>query len=151
MSTIPAYARLFEAFAGVSIVILTTIRDDGTPHSRPMVVQEVDRDGCLWFFLGRSSDLASDLRNHPHVAVASAEHAQMAYVSVAGIAHPCEDRIKASHLWKDEYLTWFPLGVADPDLLLMRVAASAVECWRGMHHERFAIPLTGHACAMANS
>jgi general stress protein 26 len=151
MNTIPAYARLIEAFAGVSIVIFTAIGDDGTPQSRPMVVQEVDHEGCVWFFLGRCSALANDLRNHSHVAVASAEHGQMAYVSVSGIAHPCEDRIKASHLWKEEYLTWFPLGVADPDLLLVRVAAITVECWRGMNHEHFAIPLTGHACAMANA
>ncbi len=151
MSTIPECERLSGALAGTTIAIFTAIAADGSPQSRPMVLQEVDSDGCLWFFLGRSSALAGELRNNPHVAVASAEHGQMIYVSVSGIAHPCEDRIKTSHLWKEEYRTWFPLGVADPDLLVVRVGAISVECWRGMRHEHFAIPRIGRPCAMANA
>ena len=141
-----ACEHLLEALQGVVIVIFTVSGADGYPRSRPMVLQEVDHEGTLWFFVGRSSALALDIRQHPQVAIATAEHQAMAYVAVVGVAHPCEDRLKASQLWKDEYLTWFPLGAADPDLLLLRVESQTVECWNGMTHHHFALPQRNPRC-----
>ncbi len=141
-----ACEHLVEALQGVVVVILTVNGADGHPRSRPLVLQEVDQDGSLWFFVGRSSLLALDIRHHPQVAIATADHQAMAYVAVAGVAHPCEDRLRAIQLWKDEYLTWFPLGAADPDLLLLRVESLTVECWNGMAHHHFALPHRSARC-----
>jgi general stress protein 26 len=39
------------------------------------------------------------------------------------------DHVKAKELWSPLYETWFPKGIEDPNLILLRVYVRAAEYW----------------------
>lgn len=125
---------LTDLIKGIRIAMLTTTTPDGAMRSRPMATQEADLDGTLWFFAGRSSLVSDDLRHQPQVNVSYADLEGMRFVSVSGRARLVDDPGRAQSLWREEYRTWFPLGIGDPDLVLVRVEPEAAERWsEGVH------------------
>lgn len=120
---------LTDLIKGIRIAMLTTTAGDGTLRSRPMATQEADLDGTLWFFAGRSSQVFDDLRHQSQVNVAYADVESMRFVSVSGRARLIEDPARMQSLWREEYQTWFPLGIGDPDLALVRIDPEAAERW----------------------
>ena len=52
---------------------------------------------------------------------------------------PAAEREKARQLWSDSYKAWFPGGVEDPELLLIRVHAEEAEYFdtRGLKGLRY--------------
>ncbi len=129
-----------DTLRGVEVVMLTTAASDGRLTSRPMMVQEVDPDGTMWFFIGRSSAVADDLRRNPQVVVSHADVAEAVYLSVSGKATLVDDRARLSALWRVDYFTWFPLGVTDPELAMIRIDAHGAECWTEGAHLHLALP-----------
>ena len=51
------------------------------------------------------------------------------YVSVSGNAFLVRDKAKAKELWNEALRTWFPQGLDDPDLALLRVTVDKAEYW----------------------
>ena len=132
-------APLTELIRGIHIAMLTTIGPDGHLRSRPMATQEADPDGTLWFFVGRSSQIAHDIRHRQQVNVSYAEDGSRSFVSVAGMARLVDDQERCRALWREEFMTWFPLGVGDPDLSLLRIEPEDVERWSEGCHARVMI------------
>lgn len=120
-----------------SIVWFTSIAAEGQLHSRPMVVQEVDINGNLRFFMSRTSHPVIELGANPHVAIAFNEGSAKPRLAISGHASEDPDRSRMNQWWLDEYLTWFPLGINDPDLALIRVIPVAAECWNQSNQHHF--------------
>ncbi len=131
--------RLVEALTDVEVVLLTTLADEGRLVSRPMALQEIDADGTMWFFIGRSSAVADELQRNPQVSVAYADERKRYYVSVSGKARMVQDPTRVQELWREEFMTWFPLGITDPDLGLLRIEAQTAEWWQDGGHLHIAI------------
>ena len=151
MSTTSDITRIVADLRGVNVVILTATGADGQPRSRPMALQEVDDDGTLWFFIGRSSHVAQELQSNSRVAIAAVDHVTMKYLALTGMAREVTDRSRTSTLWRDDYLQWFPLGVADPELALYRVDPTAVEGWLNGTHLHVALGETRPSGRSVNS
>ena len=135
MQTTPTASEvLTDLIKGIRIAMLTTTAGDGSLRSRPMATQEADGDGTLWFFAGRSSQVFDDLRHQSQVNVSYADIEGMRFVSVSGRARLEEDPARVQSLWREEYRTWFPLGIGDPDLVLVRVDPDAAERWSEGSH-----------------
>ena len=109
--------------------MFTTRAGDGTLRSRPMATQQAPFDGVLWFFTGQSTDKTIEIDREAEVNVAYANPDDQAYVSVSGRARILDDRAKARELWNPFYKAWFPRGVDDPDLRLIRVDVTGAEYW----------------------
>jgi general stress protein 26 len=122
-------AKVGELIEDMKIAMLTTVAHDGALHSRPMATQQSTFDGTLWFFTGLSTDKASELERNPEVNLAYAEPADMKFVSLSGRGEILRDRMKARELWSDVYKAWFPQGLDDPDLCLLKVEVSSAEYW----------------------
>lgn len=122
-------AKLRELIRDVKFAMLTTEDTDGALRSRPMVVQESEFDGDLWFFTGASSPKVAEIQQHQRVNVALANPDKQRYVSVSGTAQLVRDRTKAEELWKPAYKAWFPEGLEDPDLALLQVTVEKAEYW----------------------
>lgn len=120
---------LAELIRGMRYAMLTTEDGDGNLHSRPMVVQEREFDGELWFLTARSSHKCGDIMARPRVNVAFADADHQRYVSVAGIADLVEDRDRLRALWSPAFKAWFPGGVTDPELIAMRVRVVEADYW----------------------
>ena len=51
------------------------------------------------------------------------------YVSISGRANLVRDKAKAEALWQPALKAWFPKGVEDPDLALLKVEVEKAEYW----------------------
>ncbi len=122
-------ARLNELIKGVDFAILTTIRPDNTLHSCPMAAHGVDSDGALWFISGSNTEKVEAVRTSPRVNVAFTDHVAQRYVSVSGYCELVRDHAKAKELWKPSYTSWFPRGLDDPNLILLKIDVQAAEYW----------------------
>ncbi len=125
-----AFARLGELIKDINFAMLSTIGPDGSLRSRPMGTQEIDLEhGLLWFFTAVDSPKVNEIASDHEVGLTYAEPAKQKYVSVSGRAHLVRDPAKARKLWTPLAKAWFPGGVDDPRLALLRVHATAAEYW----------------------
>jgi general stress protein 26 len=121
--------KLGELIEGINIAMLTTIDDDGALRSRPMGTQQIEFDGDLWFFAGASSAKAHEVRRDQRVNVSYADPDNQRYVSVSGTAKLVRDQAKLKQLWNPIFKAWFPQGLEDPDLALLKVNVEQAEYW----------------------
>jgi general stress protein 26 len=121
--------KLAKLIQGIPIAMLTTHERDGSLRSRPMATQEHDFNGQLWFFTSTRSHKAADIDADHHVNVSYTSPSGNRYVSVEGIARLTVDRVIAEELWFPLLNTWFPKGLDDPDLALLRVTPTRAEYW----------------------
>jgi general stress protein 26 len=122
-------SKVAELIKDIKVAMMTTEAEDGLLHSRPMQVQKTEFDGTLWFFTGLSTGKISEIDWNPEVNLSFAEPKDTRYVSVSGTAELVDDRAKVEELWSDIYKAWFPKGVDDPDLCLMKVDITFAEYW----------------------
>lgn len=109
--------------------MLTTLSSEGSLHSRPMTLQEFDFDGDLWFFTGRNSKIAQDLEGNSEVCLSFSKPEDSIYISVSGRAELVENPEKEKQLWNPIYSAWFPEGLNDPNLALLRVRVKSADFW----------------------
>jgi general stress protein 26 len=114
----------------IDFCMLTTIDQEGDPHSRPMSSNgDIDPNGDLWFFTGASSHKVDEVAQSPKVNVSFADPKNQQYVSVTGAAELVRDRKKIDELWRPEFKMWFPKGKDDPEVALLRVSVEKGEYW----------------------
>ena len=121
--------KLGELIKDIRVAMLTTADDYGSLRSRPMASQQAELHGDLWFFTGLETTKVEDLQRHPQVNVSFADPERQNYVSVSGPATLVNDRQKMEELWSPWLRTWFPRGLADPNLALLQVQVEQAEYW----------------------
>ncbi len=115
---------------GVAIAMLTTADPEGRIKARPMMAQDAPFDGDLWFLTARSTSKMEEIGKWPQVNVSFAKPGDGVFISVSGKAEIVEDSVKKRALWRDAYKVWFPGGVDDPELVLLKVAVYSAEYWK---------------------
>jgi general stress protein 26 len=121
--------QLIQLIDGIPIAILTTVRPDSTLHSCPMAVQALDDDGAFWFLTASNTEKVEAVRTIQRVNLAFCDGARNRYVSVSGFCELVRDRERSKQLWNASYKEWFPGGVDDPNLILLKIAVQEVEYW----------------------
>ena len=121
--------KLAALIKDIHIAMFATVEADGSIRSRPMATQQTDFDGSLWFFTGEHSPKAGEVRQDQHVNVIYAAPDKNRYVSVSGKAAVVHDQAKAKEMWNPLYKAWFPQGLEDPNLALLRVDVEKAEYW----------------------
>jgi general stress protein 26 len=124
-----ARAKLAELMKSVRFVMLTTVEQDGKLHSRPMAMQDAEFDGDLWFFTSANTPKAWDVNRNHQVNVSFADQNKQTFISACGIASLVRDRKKIEELWKPTYAAFFPKGIDDPELALLKVSVHTAEYW----------------------
>jgi len=125
-----SFARLGELIREIDIAMLVTVTGDGALRSRPMATQQIDPgEGTIWFFTSSDSPKSDEILHKQQVNLAYASAEKQSYISVAGRAHLVRDSAKTRELWKPAAKIWFPQGVDDPNLALLRVDVTAAEYW----------------------
>ena len=112
----------------IKIAMLTTV-DGGVLRSRPMATQETEFDGELWFFTSKRTHKAEEIEKDNRVNVAYAAPEDNRFVSMSGTIEIVEDHAKIEELWSPGYLSWFPKGLEDPNLILLKVSVEQAEYW----------------------
>jgi general stress protein 26 len=121
--------KLKDLTQNINMVMLSTLAHDGTIHSRPMGTREVDEEGNIWFFTSSASGKVASIDEHPEVNLAYVSPEKGTYVSVVGNAKVVQDKAKEKELWTPMMNAWFPKGIQDPDLVLLKVGVESAEYW----------------------
>ena len=122
-------ASIADKIKDVKFGMLTTSDDTRTLASRPLTQQQVEADGRIWFFVSDEAGYTRDLLNNPQVNVSFVDTGDSLYVSVCGHAELLKDRAKAEELWSPLVQAWFPGGLDDPKLSLIKVTIQSAEYW----------------------
>jgi len=121
--------KIRDMIKDVKFGMFTTVEDNNRLSSRPLTIQQVDDDGNMWFFISDEANYLNAVSQHPEVNVNFADVGDSLYVSVSGRAETLRDRQKAEELWNVMAKPWFPGGVDDPHLMLLKVQIHAAEYW----------------------
>ncbi len=124
-----AVQKIADLIGQVPVAMLTTTSSRGWLRSRPMIAQRTPFDGAIWFLTSRTAAKAGEVRDRRQVNVSYASPQLDCYVSICGIATLVDDAERARELWNESYEPWFPKGLGDPDLVLIRVQAEEAEYW----------------------
>lgn len=135
--------KLGELIAGIDVAMMVTLGPDGNFHSRPMWTQKREFDGELWFFTHAHAPKAVELQGDSRISLSYCDADDDRFVTVTGRAQVVQDRAKAEELWYPTYQTWFPQGLDDPELALVRVSVEHAEYWDPPSHK--VVQLVGFA------
>lgn len=125
-----ALARVRELIDRIGIGMLCTVDQDGTLRSRPLQTVGVDPDGALWFFTSATSPKVEEAKQaHGQVNLSYADPERMDFVSITGSAQLVRERPTLQAHWTPRVKPWFPEGLDDPDLALLRVVIEKAEYW----------------------
>ena len=124
-----AIEKIAKMTKNTRIAMLTTVVEDGDLHSRPMAMMENTFDGDVWFFTAKSSPKVHDIENKPFVNVAFSDPEHQNYVSLAGHAELIIDRALFEKYWNKAFEAWFPKGLDDPELALLKINVESAQYW----------------------
>lgn len=124
-----AIGKIAELTKDTRIAMLTNITSEGALHSRPMAMMDIEFDGDLWFFTGKTSPKVQEIEADARVNVAFSDPGSQNYVSLAGKAHLVIDPALNEKYWTPAFKAWFPKGLEDPELALLKVEVEGAEYW----------------------
>ncbi len=123
------YEDVWKRIKDVKFAMLTTVGADGSLTARPMTTVQKEFAGTLWFFTSKSSPPVRDVTSNTTVGLQYSEPRDDLYVSLSGDARIEHDRARMEALWTPAVKVYFPEGLEDPDLTLLRVDVHSAEYW----------------------
>jgi general stress protein 26 len=110
--------------------MLTSIDEDGSLHSRPMEkTRDIDSHGTLWFFTNATTHKVFEIEHRQQVNVSFTSADGQRYVSISGVAELVKDRNQMQQLWKPELQAWFPQGLDESDIALLKIKINRADYW----------------------
>lgn len=129
MDRVEAIQQVRELIGGFRFAMLTTVDQDGKLATRPMVSQDIDDDGCFWFFTSKHTEKVLDIRGDARVSVSFVDSQNQRFAAITGTAQILDDPEMEHALWTPEMRNYFPDGVDAPDLVLVKVHVEHCEAW----------------------
>ena len=124
-----AITKFKELVKHSSICHFLTSLDQRPIPSRPMSAQQVDDDGNFWFLSSLTSLKDEQVTEDPYVQLLFANMGDSEFLSVFGTATIVMDMAKKRELWNELAKAWFPGGVEDPDLTVLKVKPMQSYYW----------------------
>jgi general stress protein 26 len=125
------YVELHDKIKHIKIAMLTIKDDHGTLRSMPMITMKTECEGNIWFFTNLDSDKVGEIERNSTINLSYTDQEEEVYVSISGRATVVKDNYKMQELWKPVLEEWFPGGLADNDLALLRIEMEHAEYWNG--------------------
>lgn len=120
--------KLKELVDEVKIAMLCTSQKDHL-RSRPMSTAQFDDEGNIWFFTNEHSGKADELTENHQICLSYSFPSRNSYISISGDARIVSDWSKMKELYNPAIKAWFPKGLDDPDLALLKVTPHQAEYW----------------------
>jgi general stress protein 26 len=124
-----AVERIRKSATDPNICMIITTDADGNRHNRPMAAVKIDDDGSCWFFASRSSEKLKDISVNNKIQVVFADPSSEDYMEVHGEATVICDEKEIADKWSPLVSRWFPSGVKDPQVCLVRIEVTSVFYW----------------------
>ena len=119
--------KINELIKDIKIAMLMSEGAEGEYHSRPMMTQQAEFDGDIWFFSGSTDPKVREIKNKPNVNVVYVQGGK--YVSIAGKAEIVTDVKKKKELWNETLRVWFDGGPESDDVALIHVIGKSAQYW----------------------
>jgi general stress protein 26 len=112
-------------------MFVTTTLDGAELHMRPLAILGDSSvfGGTLWFFTDDRSRKVREIEREPRVSLVFQNDQDSRYLQLTGTAAVVPDRAKMRELYTVGVKTWFPDGLDDPHLTLIRFDASGGAFW----------------------
>lgn len=124
-----AIAKLKELIGDTGTCMLITSGKSGKHATRPMAVADTDEEGNLWFFANKQSNKIKDIEIDHHVQIVFAHPGKNIFIDIHGRAGIVEDEQYIKDKWNPLVKAWFPGGISDPDLCLLKIKADEANYW----------------------
>jgi len=112
-----------EFISAHPICHLATV-DNGQPWCRAMYTNRLDDDFTVWFASFANSNKIGQLNANPRVCLSY--FAGGCDVRLFGSAEILTDQPAKDAIWRPELARFFPLGTADPELVVLKVTPHRV-------------------------
>lgn len=122
-------ALLKEKIDEVRICMLTTLSLKDEFSSRPMATVKVEEDGSIWFFTNEYSAKSKEISKENEVTLNYSDPSSNTYIYVNGKAELVDDQARKEAYFSPPVKVWFPDGIDDPRLTLLKVTPSIAEYW----------------------
>jgi general stress protein 26 len=140
-----AAARLRSLIGDRPVAMVTATDRRFMPASRPLLTQQLDDDGVLWFFAPSDGSLALDIETNPRVSATYSDPGRGVYVSLSGYARLIYDPDRIFALWDSRVEAWFTEGPLDPRLAMLRIDIDHAEYWDERSRKRIRLFALAHA------
>ncbi|GAB2688521.1 pyridoxamine 5'-phosphate oxidase family protein [Mucilaginibacter koreensis] len=122
---------LRDKINGIRSGMLTTFTTEKGFQSRPMGTAEVDVDGNIWFFTNEYSSKVEEISHENKVSLTYSDKETSFWLSIKGVASLVDDRQRMHDLWNPFIEAYFPAGIDDPKLILLKIDPMEAEYWEG--------------------
>jgi general stress protein 26 len=112
----------------VKIAMLCSSHGDHL-RSRPMSTAQFDQEGNIWFFTNEYSGKSAEIGDNHQICLAYSKPSKNTYISITGEASIVNDWQKMKELYNPVINAWFPKGLDDPNLALLKVKPHEAEYW----------------------
>jgi general stress protein 26 len=119
--------HLYDLLKDFDTAMLVTYPAGGLAHARPMAIAELRPDADAFFVTAIDSVKIEEIEANPCVTLTFQSARQFA--SVSGRVGVVRDRASIERLWKDAWKVWFPQGLEDPAITLLKFDAQRGEYW----------------------
>ncbi len=120
------FKKLAEDVRVCMFITNTNAEDE---HTRPMSTIEVEEDGTLWFFTDIRSIKIEEVAADKEVHLTYAHPGKESYMDVWGSAKIVTDKQQIKDKWSPIIKAWFPDGVDDPNIALLKIKPNQCYYW----------------------
>lgn len=113
----------------INICMFITNTSGNHEHTRPMATIETEDDGTLWFYTDIRSIKVEEVNQQHTVHLVYAHPGKDSYLDVWGSAEIITHRQQVVDKWSPIVKAWFPDGVSDPNLGLLKVQPYEAYYW----------------------
>ena len=125
-----AVEKIRTLLENLPIAFMVTMKD-GALTARPIgiVGDNAAFDGTLWFITDKRSRKVDAIESGGLTMLLFQNDKEGSYLHLRGRAAVVEDRKKLEELYTTLQRTWFPKGLDDPDITLVRFDAEEASYW----------------------
>jgi general stress protein 26 len=123
-----AVSKLRELLGDIPVCMFATHQEHQIT-SRPMTTVNIDDDGNIWFFASMFGETLVEESNDNSVYLIYSHPGLNKYIHITGYANIILDRDKIESLWNPLMTAWYPGGVDDPKLCLLKIITEEARYW----------------------
>lgn len=124
-----ALKKLKELADDIKVCMFITNNEQDDDQTRPMTTVDIEDDGTLWFFTNRASQKVDEVNKEQRVHLVYADPGKENYLDVWGKAETTTDKAIIKEKWSPIIKAWFPGGVDDPNIALLKVKPQSAYYW----------------------
>lgn len=124
-----ARKKLKELAEEVKICMFATTDSNDYTYGRPMSTMQVDDEGALWFFTKEHKKITDEVAADNKVSLLYAHPGKNTYLTIQGTSAAVKDRKKMEELYTPALKGWFPEGLDEPGIVLLKVVPEQAHYW----------------------